>query len=95
MFVFLDLIWIILLRGSLRWLRFAQLVGLGFSTAALVLAYGGGSALAIEIVLGVSGAFALMEPCLGFCAGCLVFGHLMRWGVIPEETCRWCADFGG
>ena len=75
--------------------RFAQLVGLGFSTAALVLAYSGGSVIAIEIILGVLAAFALMESCLGFCAGCFVFGYLMRWGVIPEETCKRCADFGG
>ena len=84
MFVF----WYLILDYiALRWLRFAQLVGLGFSTAALVLACGGGSAVAIEIVLEVSDAFALMESCVGFCAACFVFGHLMRWGVIPEETC--------
>ena len=75
--------------------RFAQLVGLGFSTAALVLAYGVGSIVATEIVLGILAVFALMESCLGFCAGCFVFGHLMKLGVIPEETCRRCADFGG
>ena len=35
---------------------------------------------------------ATLEAALGFCAGCWAFGHLMRLGVIPEETCEACAD---
>ena len=40
-----------------------------------------------EMVLNINPTGAL-----GFCAGCFVFGHLMRLGVIPEETCEACAD---
>ncbi|MEX2598363.1 MAG: DUF4395 domain-containing protein, partial [Dehalococcoidia bacterium] len=42
--------------------------------------------------LGVLAFFAAMEAFLGFCAGCFVFGYLMRWGVIPEELCQRCND---
>lgn len=72
--------------------RFAQLIGAIFSTAAAVLALGFSHTLAAGIVLGVLLVFATLEAALGFCAGCFVFGHLMRVGVIPQETCAACAD---
>lgn len=72
--------------------RFAQGVGVVFSTTAAVLALGFGLHLAAGIVLGVLVLFATLEAALGFCAGCFAFGHLMRLGVIPEETCEACAD---
>lgn len=72
--------------------RFAQGIGAAFSTSAAVLALGFGQTLAAGIVLGVLLVFATLEAALGFCAGCFVFGHLMRLGVIPEETCEACAD---
>jgi hypothetical protein len=36
--------------------------------------------------------FALLESVVGFCAGCWVFGLLMRAGVVPEQTCQACND---
>ena len=72
--------------------RFAQGIGLAFSTTAAVLALGLGLHTAAGIVLGVLVVFATLEAALGFCAGCWAFGHLMRLGVIPEETCEACAD---
>ena len=36
--------------------------------------------------------FATLEAALGWCAGCWAFGHLMRLGLIPEETCAACND---
>ena len=72
--------------------RFAQGIGAVFSTVAAVLALGLGLPLAGGIVLGVLAVFALLEAGLGFCAGCWAFGHLMRLGVIPDETCEACAD---
>ena len=72
--------------------RFAQGIGVVFSTAAAVLALGFGQHLAAAVVLGVLVVFATLEAALGFCAGCWAFGHLMRLGVIPEETCEACAD---
>ena len=70
--------------------RFAQAVGLVFSVTALALYYGAGSTIGAQAVLGVLVAFATLESVVGFCAGCFVFGYLMRWGVIPESVCREC-----
>ena len=75
--------------------HFAQFVGLMFSTTALAMTYGFGLAGVAEGVLAVLVVFALMESCLGFCAGCFVFGYLMKLGIIPEETCKRCADIEG
>ena len=72
--------------------RFAQFVGLMFSTTALVITYVLGLASVAEGLMVMLAFFALMESCLSFCAGCFVFGYLMRLGVIPEATCKRCAD---
>ncbi len=70
--------------------RFAQTVGLAFSTTALVLYLVVGSTIAANAVLGVLMLFAVLEAGLGFCAGCFVFGYMMRWGISPESVCREC-----
>ena len=70
--------------------QFAQTIGLGFSVAALVLVDGFGLVGAGYAVLGVLVLFAGLEAFVGFCAGCFVFGYLMRWGLIPAETCERC-----
>ena len=70
--------------------RFAQSVGLVFSTSAALLYFVAGSTIAANGVLAVLILFATLEAGLGFCAGCFVFGYLMRWGVIPESVCREC-----
>ena len=70
--------------------RFAQTIGLGFSTVSLILFYAFGLTQAAYGVLGVLLAFATLESVLGFCAGCFVFGYLMRWGFVPAETCEKC-----
>ena len=70
--------------------RFAQAVGLAFSTASLTLYYAFGLTQEAYGVLVILTAFALLEAVLGFCAGCFVFGYLMRWGLIPAETCAKC-----
>ena len=72
--------------------QFAQTVGLLFSTSALVLTYGFEQGVAAKGVLGVLLLFASLESFVGFCAGCFVFGYLMRWGLIPQETCDRCAN---
>lgn len=73
--------------------RFAQTVGLVFSTTALVLTYGFGLPVVAEIVLGVLVFFAAAEAFAGFCTGCFVFGYLMKWGFIPIETCERCVNW--
>ena len=70
--------------------RFAQSIGLVFSTTALVVYFGADSALAAKSVLGILAVFATLESVVGFCAGCFVFNHLMQWGLIPESVCREC-----
>ena len=72
--------------------RFAQAVGLVTSAAAAVAALGFGATTVASVLLGVLVVFALLESALGFCAGCWAFGHLMRLGVIPEDTCEACND---
>lgn len=72
--------------------RFAQAVGLVTSAAAAVAALGFGSTTVASALLGVLVVFATLESALGFCAGCWAFGHLMRLGVIPEDTCEACND---
>ena len=73
--------------------RFAQFIGLCFSTTALVQIYGFGSPLVAEGVLGVLAIFAALEAFAGFCAGCFVFRYLMKWRLVPQEICDRCANW--
>jgi Domain of unknown function (DUF4395) len=72
--------------------RFAQAIGVAFSSAAVILwfAFGQGAATWVMISLLAAGAF--LESAFGICLGCKVFGFLMRVGVVPEEVCAACAD---
>jgi Domain of unknown function (DUF4395) len=71
--------------------RFAQALGATITTAAVVaLALGADGAVAILLVLLV--AAATLESVFAFCAGCRLFGLLMRAGVIPDEICAECSD---
>ena len=72
--------------------RFAQVVGLGFSATAVLSYYVFGLTVVAYSVLGVLVFFAAVEAVLGFCTGCFVFGLLMRWGLIPQETCEKCSN---
>ena len=69
--------------------RFAQTVGLVFSTTAFVMLWLD-LVLAFQITLTILAVFAALESIAGFCAGCFVFGYLMKWGVIPESICESC-----
>jgi hypothetical protein len=72
--------------------RFAQAVGAGSSTAALVLWFGFGEQTATWVVLGMLAAAASLESFFGYCLGCRIFGLLMKAGLIPDEVCGACAD---
>lgn len=61
------------------------------STAALA-AYGFSTVPLPTLLVAVLLVFALLESALGFCAGCWLFGHLMRWGVIPNDVCEECVS---
>lgn len=71
--------------------RFAQAIGLVLTSAALVSTAAGATTVTV-VLLSVLALFATLEAVLGFCAGCWLFGLLMRWGLIPEETCEACND---
>ena len=71
--------------------RFAQAVGLVFTLAATGFLVAGVPVVATGL-LAVLLVFATLEAVVGFCAGCYVFGLLMRVGLVPEETCAACND---
>jgi hypothetical protein len=71
--------------------RFAQGVGLVLTTVATIALVLGAPGVTTAL-LGVLLVFALLESVVGFCAGCWVFGYLMRWGLVPEAVCVACND---
>ena len=72
--------------------RFAQGIGAVCSVSALVLHFVVGADLAARAVLVVLTVAASLEAFAGFCLGCWMFGHLMRFGIVPESVCEDCAD---
>jgi hypothetical protein len=74
--------------------RFAQAIGLLFSTSALILAFTGQGLIA-WVVIGMLIGAASLESFAGYCLGCKVFAALMRVGVIPAAVCAECADISG
>ena len=72
--------------------RFAQGMGVAFSSAAVVLWFGFSLHPEAWAVVALLTGAALLESAFGYCLGCRVFGLLMRVGVIPAEVCEACAD---
>jgi hypothetical protein len=72
--------------------RFAQGIGVAFSSAAALLWFGPGEHAAAVVVLALLTAAALLESAFGYCLGCKVFGVLMRAGWIPDDVCEACND---
>lgn len=71
--------------------RFAQSLGLAFSSAALITWLGAGWLDARWILVPLVTA-ASLEGFAGYCVGCMVFGWLIRLGAVPESVCADCAD---
>ena len=71
--------------------RFAQLVGLIFSSAAIIAHFVFSAEIFANVILFVLVVFTALESIIGFCAGCFVFNYLMRWGLIPESVCKECS----
>jgi hypothetical protein len=71
--------------------RFAQLIGFLFSLTASTLLYLGYN-LEFTITLSILSFFAFLESAFGFCAGCYVFGYLMKWGIVPDQVCERCSN---
>jgi hypothetical protein len=72
--------------------RFAQSIGFVLTGVAAAASLWFDHPGAASLLLGVLVLFAALEAVVGFCAGCWMFGQLMRLGVIPERTCIACAD---
>ena len=70
--------------------RFAQFIGLILSSAATILVFFFDSPASAKYLMAILGFFASLESILGFCAGCFVFGWLMKLNVIPESVCESC-----
>ncbi|MHB1712972.1 MAG: DUF4395 domain-containing protein [Acidimicrobiales bacterium] len=72
--------------------RFAQAIGVAFSSTALVLWYGFGLSEATWIAVGLLATAAFLEAAFGYCLGCKAFGAFMKIGLIPEDICEACSD---
>ncbi len=72
--------------------RFAQAVGLAFSVAALIFAFGFSQWVTAQLVLGLLAGAAFLEAAFGLCLGCKAFALLMRIGAIPPGVCERCND---
>ena len=72
--------------------RFAQGIGVVFSSTAAILWIGVGSSVAASLVLSALAAAATLEAVAGLCIGCKAFALLMRAGVLPGSACRQCSD---
>ena len=72
--------------------RFAQAIGVVFSTTALVLWFGFHLGAATWVVVAMLTAAAFLEAAFGLCLGCKAFAVLMRVGAVPESVCLDCAD---
>lgn len=71
--------------------RFAQGMGLVFTTSALVLWFAGLQLAALALI-GLLVVAAFLESVLAYCLGCVVFALLMRVGIIPSTVCERCAN---
>lgn len=71
--------------------RFAQGVGLVFSGGALLAWALGAPTVSIVLIVGLVVA-ASLEAFLAVCLGCIVFGQLMKRGIVPDSVCESCND---
>lgn len=72
--------------------RFAQAIGLTLTTVAGIASLSFGATTLATVLVAVLLVFAVLESVVGFCAGCWLFGLLMRVGIIPEDTCEACTN---
>lgn len=72
--------------------RFAQSIGLIFSTSTFILWLINFNSVCI-FLLSILSIFAFLESVLGYCFACKVFKILISVGLIPEEVCERCAVY--
>jgi hypothetical protein len=75
--------------------RFAQGIGAAVTVAAVVAYFWFGSSGTAYALLGAIVVAATLESVFAICLGCITFGLLMRWDVIPDEVCERCNDIWG
>jgi hypothetical protein len=71
--------------------RFAQAIGATLTLSATGVWLGVGWSTARWFMVPLLGAAAL-EGFFGICVGCIIFGRLMRAGMIPASVCADCGD---
>lgn len=71
--------------------RFAQAIG-AVVTTLCVLGTALGFTIGVQALLGLMIIFAVLESAFAFCVGCRIFGVLMRFGLVPAQTCEACAN---
>jgi Domain of unknown function (DUF4395) len=69
--------------------RFAQFIGLLFSATASVL-WLLDLGTPARIVAAMLASAAFLESAFAVCLGCIMFGWLIRLGVVPERVCEQC-----
>jgi hypothetical protein len=72
--------------------RFAQAIGAVLSTTAALAFLAFGATGLARVLLGLIVLAATLESVFALCLGCLLFGWLMRAGVISPAVCRACQD---
>lgn len=70
--------------------RFAQGIGAALTTIAAITGLALGWTTFALVLVAILAVFATLESVFGFCAGCFVFGQLMKVGVIPADVCEEC-----
>ncbi len=69
--------------------KFAAIIGMIISTSAGIVSLSGNNTVMTGVIL-VLLLFSFLEAFLKFCAGCWMFGILMRIHLIKEDTCEDC-----
>jgi uncharacterized protein DUF4395 len=72
--------------------RFAQGIGAGVTTLAVLFALALDWTTAAEVLTALMVVFATLESVFAFCVGCRIFSVLMAVGLIPDEVCADCAN---
>ena len=72
--------------------RFAQGMGAAFTLTASVLVIIGSTTPA-RFIIAMLIVAALLESVFAICLGCIIFGWLMKLGVIPDDVCEECNNF--
>ncbi len=72
--------------------RFAQGIGATLSVAALIAHFGFGETTVAYVLVGLIVVAATLESVFAVCLGCIIFGGLMRVGIVPDEVCERCND---